>query len=237
MNLDDLHERTVAAGEWVLGTLDAADHAVFADRLARDAALVKEVYQWQDRLLPLAGSLADAQEAAPPVSVWVEVERRLKFDDPATTAANDPLWRRLRRWQWTGGLAVVASLLMATLLVLRPAPQPPERYLTLLQSPQGQRTGWVVEATAGGRIRLVPLGASEPVPSDRSLQFWTKPQGADRPTSLGLVRAGQVTELPAQRSPTIGADQLFELTLEPSTGSPTGLPTGPILYVGRSVRL
>jgi anti-sigma-K factor RskA len=29
-----------------------------------------------------------------------------------------------------------------------------------------------------------------------------------------------------------GPDQLFEITLEPRTGSPTGRPTGPILYKG-----
>ena len=31
--------------------------------------------------------------------------------------------------------------------------------------------------------------------------------------------------------------QLFEITLEPENGSPTGRPTGPILYVGRTVAL
>lgn len=237
MNLDDPQERTVAAGEYVLGTLDAADHAAVVDRLVHDTALLREVYHWQDRLMPLARIGAGTQDAAPGPSVWAGIERRLHVNLPPGAAANDPLWRRLRRWQWAGGVAMAASLVLATLLVLRPPSEPPERYLTLLQSPQAQRTGWVVEATAGGRIRLVPVGASDPVPSDRALQFWTKPQGADRPTSLGLVRPGQVTELPAQRSPAIGAEQLFELTLEPAAGSPTGLPTGPILYVGRSVRL
>ena len=29
-------------------------------------------------------------------------------------------------------------------------------------------------------------------------------------------------------------DQLFELTLEPATGSPTGRPTGPILFKGNT---
>ena len=35
----------------------------------------------------------------------------------------------------------------------------------------------------------------------------------------------------------LGANQLFEITLEPYNGSPTGKPTGPILYIGRSVKL
>ncbi|MCF5827267.1 RNA polymerase subunit sigma-70, partial [Pseudomonas syringae] len=33
------------------------------------------------------------------------------------------------------------------------------------------------------------------------------------------------------------ANQLFELTLEKSTGSPIGKPTGPIQFIGRAVKV
>jgi anti-sigma-K factor RskA len=32
-------------------------------------------------------------------------------------------------------------------------------------------------------------------------------------------------------------NQLFELTLEPKTGSPIGKPTGPIQFIGRAVKM
>ena len=131
---------------------------------------------------------------------------------------------------------MAASVVLAAVLVLRP-PETHVRYITLLQAPDTQRTGWVVEATSGERIRLVPIEAGAVVPADKSLQFWTKLEGADRPTSLGLVSPNARLELPVDRSPGLGEQQLFELTLEPQGGSPTGLPTGPILFVGRSVRL
>jgi anti-sigma-K factor RskA len=75
------------------------------------------------------------------------------------------------------------------------------------------------------------------VPAGRALQFWTKPQNASGPTSLGLVRAGETVVLPVSRLPAVEAHTLFEITLEPETGSPIGRPTGPILYVGRTVAL
>jgi anti-sigma-K factor RskA len=106
----------------------------------------------------------------------------------------------------------------------------------VLQAPDDKATGWVVEVT-GDKVRLVPVGAGAPVPAGKSLQFWTKPEGAAGPTSLGLVRAGVITELPIARLPAVQAQTLFELTLEPEAGSPLPRPTGPILYVGRSVRL
>ena len=89
----------------------------------------------------------------------------------------------------------------------------------------------------GGTLKLVPVGAPSEVPAGRVWQFWTKPQGAAGPTSLGLVRAGMTLELPVSRLPAVGAQQLFEITLEPEGGSPIGRPTGPILYVGTSIRL
>ena len=47
------------------------------------------------------------------------------------------------------------------------------------------------------------MGDTGPVPAGRALQFWTKPEGAAGPTSLGLVRAGQTVELPVSRLPAV----------------------------------
>ncbi len=250
MNWDDDEERSAAAGEYVLGLLDAATRSELERRLPQDTKLQAAVFEWQDRLLPLA---ARVKPEEPPPAVWQKIEaslntprenavperssRSVPAAAPAGESLVDAVRRRLRRWQFAGGLAMAAALVLATLLVLRQPAIDAPRYLTLLQAPDSQRTGWIVEATANQRIRLVPVGALDTVPAGRTLQFWTKPQGAADPTSLGLVRAGVPVELPASRSPSIGEQQLFELTLEPEAGSPTGRPTGPILYVGRSVRL
>lgn len=236
MNLHDADDRSVAAAEYVLGTLDASTRTEFEGLLQHDADLRAEVYRWQDRLLPLAMRVPAAE---PRESAWEGIAARIAPAAPIDTtapAANDALWRSQRRWRAIALLSMAASVVLAAVLVLRPA-ETQVRYITLLQAPETQRTGWLVEATSGERIRLVPIEAATAVPAGKSLQFWTKPQGADRPTSLGLVDPGTRLELPVERSPGVGEQQLFELTLEPQGGSPTGLPTGPILFVGRSVRL
>jgi hypothetical protein len=43
--------------------------------------------------------------------------------------------------------------------------------------------------------------------------------------------------VPRAKLPALESEQLFEVTLEPQYGSPTGRPTGAILAVGRMVRL
>ena len=107
----------------------------------------------------------------------------------------------------------------------------------MLQAPQDNSTGWVVEVTRGDRVRLIPVGPMSPVPAGKALQFRTKAEGAAGPTSLGLVAAGRTTEPPAALLPAVGEKQLFELTLEPEGGSPVNRPTGPVLFLGRTLRL
>ena len=245
MNLGFPQGRSVAAGEYVMGTLSADERVLFESTLVNDRPLHAEVYAWQDRLLTLALRVTPVE---PDATSWAAVEARLRSAPPAPgvvavvgrpgqAAANDALGRRLRVWQTVSGLAIAACLVLATLLVQRgAATDPPQRYLTLLQAPD-RSTGWLVEVTAGQRLRLLPLGPPDAVPSGKSLQFWTKLDGAAGPTSLGLVRPGQVVEVPLSRLPGVAERQLFELTLEPEAGSPTDRPTGPILYVGRSLRL
>jgi anti-sigma-K factor RskA len=243
VKLDTADDRSAAAGEYVLGTLSDAERREVEQALAHDAALQAEVYAWQDRLLPLAARVPPA--AVEPAD-WRQLESRLGPQGAvsqatpaahADAAGNDPLWRRLRRWQITGVTAIAASLLLAALLVLRGPAAPEERYLAMLQAPADNSTGWLVEITAGKQVRLVPVGATAPVPPGRALQFWTKPEGAAGPTSLGLIEPGKVTVLPVSALPAVGTQQLFELTLEPATGSPIGRPTGPILFVGKTLRL
>lgn len=239
MNLQSAEDHSVAAGEYVLGTLGPADRLAFEQALARDARLHTEVAQWQDRLLSLS---RHAGAAEPSAGLWLRIEARL----PAPTAARpalptQPRWQRLGWWQGLAGAALAMAVLMGSLLMWRlQAPPAAERYVAVLASPQGKGNGWLVEvrgAGEGGRLRLVPVAQDPPVPEGRVLQFWTKAPGAAGPSSLGLVTAGAVTELPLSRLPAVQAEQLFEITLEPAGGSPIGRPTGPILYVGRAVRL
>jgi anti-sigma-K factor RskA len=234
IDLRDAEERDAVAAEYVLGTLAAEDQAAVTAALPRDRALQAAVYAWQDRLLALS---ARAAPVDPGASLWRRIDIALNALAPrAATPTAAPWWQRLRLWQGLSAAALAATLLLSVLLLQRPDAPAGTRYVAMLQSPTDQSTGWVVELQ-GDRLRLVPIAPSAAAPPGRSLQFWTKLEGAAAPTSLGLVQAGQALELPLSRLPGVGPQQLFEITLEPEGGSPVGRPTGPILYVGRSVAL
>lgn len=221
----DPAEREAMAGEYVLGTLDAATAREFERALDSDAALRDAVARWEAQFAPL---LALAPPEAPPPDLWQRIESTIgrgNMPKPYVPARTwfDNLWRG-----WAIGATAVAAGL-AALLIARPAPEAPGMMTVLLT--QRDQPAWIVEADRGGQLRLASLNA-QPIPPDRVMQLWALPQGATAPTSLGLIPPeGRLTVTPTTIRPEPG--MLIEITLEPPGGSPTGRPTGPILFIGR----
>jgi anti-sigma-K factor RskA len=219
------------AAEYVLGTQSAERRAATRERLSGDGALRAAVDAWERRLAPLA---ALAEPVAPSPSTWRRIDASIDASAPraAARAPGGGWWGELRVWRGLAAAGFAAALLLATALALR-GPAPP-RYVVVLVAPQDESPGWIVRARRGGELELEPLGRTE-VPEGRSLQFWTKGEDWPGPVSLGLVRPGEPRRVAIDRLPPLRANQLFEITLEPYDGSPTGRPTGPILYIGRAV--
>lgn len=241
-NGDHIEDDSDLAGEYVLGTLDAATRAQVESRLEHDAVLRSEVYRWQDRLNELTRQVAPVD---PTPGLWRGIAARLPAAQAAPRASTatptdqsnvirPPFWGSVKALRWTSGLAIAASALLALRMVMAPmtpaAPDSP--YMAVLTSPD-KTASWLVDASHNNEVRLIPLTRTE-VASSQALQFWTKAENATAPTSLGLVSSNEITVVPIDRMPTLEGNQLFEITLEPQNGSPTGRPTGPILSLGRT---
>ncbi|MDE1169581.1 MAG: anti-sigma factor [Pseudomonas sp.] len=214
------------AGEYVLGTLSADQRAVVQRRLPIDEPLRAAVDAWEQRLFALT---ALAEPHAPSAGLWGRIEHSL-----ATPAID--WWNRLGLWRGLAAAGLVATLVLGSLLVLQAPPLGAPHYLVVLVAPQDKAPGWVVQAGNGRQIQLIPLGTVQ-VPADQALEFWTKADGWQGPVSLGLVKPGQTLQVPLGKLPPLEANQLFELTLEKSTGSPIGKPTGPVQFIGRAVKV
>lgn len=220
-------ERDALAAEYVLGTLEAREAADVRALLAQDPELAALVADWERRLAPLQ-TLALPQ--APPPGLWARIDATMAdvASAPARMAgvASAPV-----RWKFPwpafglGASAVAAGL--AAFLVLRPPPAAP--LMTVLLTSRDQ-PAFLVESQRG-EIRLAALNPREAQPG-RVMQLWALPQGATAPTSLGLVpESGRFSVTPQNIRPEPG--MLIEISLEPPGGSPTGRPTGPILFIGR----
>ncbi|RZT99852.1 anti-sigma-K factor RskA [Advenella incenata] len=228
------------AGEYVLGTLSARQRRDVEQRLAQEPALQAAVEEWEARLLPLI-TLVPAVSPSP--RLWPRVIRSLDAMEPVATSAprasrygvRDSLWRSLAFWR---GLTVAGFTAAAIAMMILPAQfgTPETRFMVVLVAPGDKSPGWVVQARTDQRVELIPLGMLQ-VPADKSLQFWTKADDWKVPVSLGIVQPGERVTVPLDNLPGLQKNQLFELTLEPRTGSPTGRPTGPIQFIGRAVQV
>ena len=230
------------AGEYVLGTLPAAARHALQQRLPTDPALQGAVLAWEARLQPLAQL---AEPVAPPPGLWERIDASLQAATRATVSrgASSPAkttsgwWNHLGLWRALAGSGFAMAAVLAAVLVTRTAPQPaPTQFMVVLVAPQDKAPGWVVQASSPRTISLIPLGVAE-VPADKALEFWTKADDWNGPVSLGLVQPGQPLQLQLDKLPPLQPNQLFELTLEPPTGSPIGKPTGPIQFIGRAVKV
>ncbi|MEE3626367.1 anti-sigma factor [Nitrospirillum sp. BR 11752] len=227
---DDFAELDLLAGEYVLGTLNAQQAKAVADALPGHGALRHAVADWERRLAPL---LAAVPAVAPPATLWRRIEAQLP---PAAV----PGWRAwLRRqwnappvWRWmTAGAA--AALLTVTLLVPAALRGDGPRYMALLTAASDGRVGWLVE----GRGRwLEPVAlAGMTTPADRDLELWLIADGAP-PRAVGVIAPGRVLPV-ADKALAGGGKLVLAISLEPKGGSPTGAPTGPVLYSGAMRRL
>lgn len=239
---DDLQ---VLAGEYVLGTLPAAERLAVSQRLATEPALQQAVNDWEERLLPLT-HLAEPVPLTPHLVSRIEASlqgMRQQARAPAQPAASTPRrtssgwWNHLGLWRALAGSGFAMAAVLAAVLVTRVAPvAAPPKFMVVLVAPQDKAPGWVVQASSPQQISLIPLGVAE-VPADKALEFWTKADGWNGPVSLGLVQPGKPLQVQLDKLPPLQPNQLFELTLEPPTGSPIGKPTGPIQFIGRAVQV
>lgn len=229
---EPLEELQQLAGEYVLGTLPLAARLQVERRMQHEPLLRVEVDAWERRLLPLT-ALAEPVEPSP--QLWARIAGNLR--PQAVTAAGG--WRRwwddLRLWRALAGLALAASFVLANIVLLRPEVEH-TAYMVVLVSPQERNAGYIVQASLDHQLTLTPLEGT-PVPSQKALQFWTNGQGWAKPMSLGLVTPKRPLKVALGKLPAVQAGQLFEITLEPEAGSPTGRPTGPILFIGKAVRV
>lgn len=226
------------AGLYVLGLLDAARREEVERDMENDAALRARVADWEERLLPLTRMVEP--EPLPP-GLWSRIERSLW---PALRASAAPppsslvsrLWDSLAFWRSLAVTGFAAAMLLAVVGLPGTQQAGEPKFMVVLVAPDDKAPGWVVQASTEQSLKLIPLGMTE-VPQAKALQFWTKGDKWKGPVSLGLVQPGRPLDVQMKELPPLEPNQLFEITLEPEYGSPIGRPTGPILYIGRAVKV
>lgn len=223
------------AAEYVTGTLRHGARRRFEALLAGHPALSRAVHTWQARLMPLA---ATVEPQSPPPRVWRAIEQHLWPAVPAPAAA-PAWWQRLGVWRGVSALAT-AALLAVTVALVRPPPVLPPIVVVLEGQAGTLAAGASFVASVSGdghAMVLQPVAAARPLQPDRVLELWSVPPASagGAPKSLGLISPSGATVLPRARLPETllkGGTAALAVSLEPPGGSPTGAPTGPVVFAG-----
>lgn len=246
-------DRDMIAAEFVLGTLPEAERAAAAARLLADPAFAAAVRAWEDRLAPLDDETAPV---SPPARLWTRIDGEIALEaatpraDPAARLADaagpsdegdvvDLLRRRLGRWRATALAAAALAAGLAAVAVLDRHPAlfgpalPGGRYVAVVNRDASLPALIVDVDTAAGRVTVRPVAAEQP--AGRSLELWVIPAGG-KPRSLGVIDpAAPVVDVAAAKAAGVAPDSTLAVSVEPPGGSPSGDPTGPVIYSGRLV--
>jgi len=222
----------LAAAEYVLGVLGAADRRQAQQRLLHDQAFAAEVAFWEERLGSLAEAVAPVE---PPERAWRRIAKALRL--PEDRPPRESLWQSLNFWRsFAIGSAALAVLSLGALTFIEISPPPRAPLLATLDASSGQ-PNFVAAVGAGGTSMLV-VPAALLAADQRAYELWLIPSG-DKPHSLGLVEPGRPVriDVPPDLTARLTADTALAVSIEPPGGSPTGQPTGPVIASGKLLNL
>ena len=232
--------REALAAEYALGTLQGSARRRFERSLKDDPQLRQLVAVWQERLAPLD---ALAEPVQPPARVWRSIRERIEIGSGRRGASGARgFWASLGFWRGATIVSTVAAVVLAVSLALIQPIQPPMEKMVVVMSDDksapAMTISWPPQQQGSGKLRIRLLQHAI-MPPGTSWELWMLPGGDQKPVSLGLINTDQTQELaiPSHLAPAMDSAWGLAMSVEPAGGSPTGLPTGPVIYKGQLTRL
>jgi anti-sigma-K factor RskA len=226
------------AAEYVLGTLSREERAEAGARIASDPAFARAVQAWERRLGPLAESVAPVQ---PPPGLYNKIRAQIGLASHVISlkAREQTMVRRANRWRNTtaGMTALAASLAGVVMWQDYQRRQMPTQYVAVLQADKALPAFLLTVDTKSNMFVISAM--QKPAEPEKSYQLWLVHDDMPHPKSLGVFDDSEMDVRPM--SPTgpmhdMMMDGTYAVSVEPRGGSPTGLPTGPVVFSGKLVK-
>jgi anti-sigma-K factor RskA len=225
--MSDADDIDMLAAEYALGTLPAGERAAVTLRARNEPALAAAIAAWEGRLGPLAETVPPR---TPPDGLWDKIEARIAGGGNVVSIET-----RLRRWR---AAAIAASAIAASLAlfvgVRELSPPGKDKMLVAVLQKDPQSPAFLVSVDLEKRQLTIRAVDAKPQPG-KSYELWLVHDELKSPRSLGLIGDKPVTIGPtlASYAPNVIKDATLAVSLEPAGGSPTGAPTGPVLWSGK----
>lgn len=231
MKLDSPEIREILAGEYALGLLTQRAGRGFERRLKVDAGLRGMHRAWERRFNSVVESLRPVE---PPAELWVRIyenlpKKRLVRGEEKTVS----LWESLSFWRNLAFLGGALAVMLLAYVNFGPGVRPTmPAQVAMISDPQSDKTAWMVSVMPEKKMLKVTAMATPPMAEDRSMELWMLPAGGQAPISLGLLPMSGTRMMPVEegKMKVLAQASGLAVSLEPKGGSPTGAPTGPVIY-------
>jgi anti-sigma-K factor RskA len=223
------------AGEYVLGTLDAAERRAADARRLREPALDTAIQATELRLAPL---IVNTRAVAPPPDLFrrieAEITRASAVAPPLTVASNVlDLQRSVTRWRRMaiGASALAASLALFSVFRDQVLPPKPQSFVAAFVKNDELPQFMLTVDLASRELTIRPIGADRL--QGKTYQLWITSEQIGPPRSLGVLDDGSS---PLQRKSLDAYDRgqlqnaTFGVSIEQAGGSPTGRPSAGALH-------
>lgn len=233
-------DRDQLAAEYVLGALTGEDLARARALVESDPRFTAEIARWSGRLSPL---LDEVQPATPPAGLWPNIEQQISSPSmpPATSTNVIQLRRRVGVWRGIAAATTALAASLALVLVTQPPPAAPPvpaapAPMVAMLGDEARDMKLVASWDPAQRRLMVAAASDLPADPGHAHELWLIPADG-RPRSLGTMSGPKMRatlDLPMARQ--LGEGVTLALSVEPMGGSPTGLPTGPVIASGKLER-
>lgn len=212
-------------GEYLLGTLRGAARRRFERALQQEPQVASRLVYWQRVFVPRYAQMTEIQ---PSPGGWERLERELDLG-----RYRAPWHRRAAFWRGWAVAATAALAVVVVLQVLPPLSRTPD--LVPLVELSGKADVARVTALLSPDGRTLELRAARAVVAgpDQSYELWLLPAEGTAPVSLAVLGSLDARfALPHAQVGSLRGGAKLAVSVEPAGGSPTGLPTGPVILIG-----
>jgi len=225
------------AAEYVLGTLPRDERLAVAERRAADKALDKAIAAWERRLSPMIETVSPV---APSPNLYNKIRAQIGLSQHVVSlrAREQQLARRAARWRnaFVGASALAACAVGVLGYRETSFRQDGRQYVAVLHSGTDKPAFLLTLDTKTSTCVITAVNA--PPQPEKIYQVWMVNDQMPKPKSLGMLNEGEMNVMPMAPGPETDLlmNASFAVSLEPMGGSPTGLPTGPVLFTGKLVQ-
>jgi anti-sigma-K factor RskA len=222
------------AAEFALGTSPPRVRRRLAAVARRDRVVGAALSEWERRIAVLADQVPGT---TPPPRVWRNIVTRLGLD-PDRPSEREVAGRRRATFWRTLAIASLVGVVVLGIAEWRRPPSVVPAPLVVILSGADAKVGLIATASRGERYLTIKTVGNASPGDDKAFELWALPQ-AGPPQALGVIPKGDIVRVPLPNpvDETLSNIPTLAVSVEPPGGSPSGKPTGPVLYSGPIERM